>query len=179
MVLLLFQHTFLPTPVWRQIICSGIRCFQSGTFSLRCLRQHFTFGPSRGGPAGIFSFHSIPALLHLGISTTSGGLGVEYLQPSLDVSGRLCVSSSCISSSGSAQVSGRTCQRSTQTIDSGSTMLDGGSLALHSSQHVVRHSLVVPCHKRSCHGCLSWPGAQGSALSAFNPLAAQQCVLHR
>ena len=66
------------------------------------------WGPSRGGPNGIFSFYSMPALLHLGISTTSGGLGVECLQPSLHFSGKLCVSSSCISSSSSVQVSGRT-----------------------------------------------------------------------
>ena len=102
-----------------------------------------------------------------------GGLGVECLQPSLDVSGKLCVASSCISSSGSVQVSGRTCQRSAQMVDSGDIMLDGGSLAPHSSQHVGRCSLVVPYCKRSCHGCLSRPGAQGSATSAFNPLAAQ------
>ena len=101
-------------------------------------------GPSRGGPAGIFSFHSMPALLHLGISTISGGLGVECLQPSLDISGMLHGSSSCITSSGSVHVSGRTCQRSTQTFDSGGTMLDGGSLAPHSSQHVGRCSLAVP-----------------------------------
>ena len=44
---------------------------------------------------------------------------VECLQPSVDVAGRLHVSSSSISSSGSVQVSGRTCQRSTQTTDSG------------------------------------------------------------
>ena len=43
----------------------------------------------------------------------------------MDVSGRLYVSSSGISSSGSFQVPGKTCQRSTQTIDSGGTMLDG------------------------------------------------------
>ena len=49
------------------------------------------------------------------------GLGVECLQPSLDFSGKLCVSSSCSSSSGSVQVSGRTCQWSTQTFDSGGT----------------------------------------------------------
>ena len=67
------------------------------------------------------------ALLHLGISTTSGGLGVECLQPSLDFSGKLCVSSSCIGSSGSVPVSDGTCERSTQTFDSGGTMLDGGS----------------------------------------------------
>ena len=121
----------------------------------------------------------MPALLLIGISTASGGLGVEYLQPSLDISGKLHVSSSCISYSGSIQVSGRTCQRSTQMVDSGGTVLDRGSLASHSSQHVGRHSSAVPHHKRSLHGCLSRPGAQGSAISAFNPLAAQQCVLHR
>ena len=44
MVLLLFQHTFLPTSVWRQIICPRIGCFQSGIFSLRWLRHLFTFG---------------------------------------------------------------------------------------------------------------------------------------
>ena len=78
-----------------------------------------------------------------------------------------------------SQVSGRTCQRSTQTVDSGGTILDGGSLAPHSSQHVGRDSLVVPWHKRSHHGCLIRSGAQGSAISAYNPLAAQWCVLCR
>ena len=44
MVLLFFQHTFLPTSMWRQIFCPRIGCFQSGTFFLRWLRQLFTFG---------------------------------------------------------------------------------------------------------------------------------------
>ena len=61
-------------------------------------------------------------------------------------------------------------------VDSGGTMLGGGSLASHSSKHVGRHSSMVPHYKRSHCGCLSRPGAQGSAISAFNPLAAQQCV---
>ena len=47
-------------------------------------------GPSTGGPAGIFSFYSMPALFHFGNSTASGGLGVECLQPSLEFSGKLC-----------------------------------------------------------------------------------------
>ena len=64
---------------------------------------------------------------HLGNSTTSRGLGVECLQPSLDFSGKLSVSSFSSSSSSSVQVSGRTCQWSTQIFDSGGTMLDGGS----------------------------------------------------
>ena len=41
MVLLFFQHTFLSTSMWRQIICPRISCFQSGTFSLRWLMQLF------------------------------------------------------------------------------------------------------------------------------------------
>ena len=36
-----------------------------------------------------------------------------------------------------------------------------------------------PHHKRSHCGCFSRPGAQGSVISAFNPLAAQQHVLCR
>ena len=68
----------------------------------------------------------MPVLLHLGICSTFGGLGGECLQPSLDISGKLCVSPSCISSSSSFQISDRTCQRSNQTFDSGVTMLDGG-----------------------------------------------------
>ena len=44
MVLLFFHHTFLPTSMWRQIICPRINCFQSGTFSLKWFRQLFTFG---------------------------------------------------------------------------------------------------------------------------------------
>ena len=66
-----------------------------------------------------------------------------------------------------------------KTFTSGGSMLDGGSLASHSSQHAGRCSSMVSHHKRSCHGCLGRPGAQGSAVSAFNPLAAQRCVLHQ
>ena len=68
----------------------------SGSFS--------PLGPSIGGPTGIFSFYSMPALFHLENSTTSGGLGVECLQPSLDFSGKLFVSSSGASFSSSVHV---------------------------------------------------------------------------
>ena len=129
----------------------------------------------------LLELHLLPqvALFHFGNATTSGGLGVECLQPSLDFSGKLCVSSSSFSSSSSVQVSGRTCQQSTQTFDSGGTRLEGGSLASHSSQHVGRCSSVMSHCKRSHHGCFGRPGAQGSTISAINPLTAQQCVLHR
>ena len=130
--------------MWRLIICPGVSCFWRSIFSLRWLEQLLPLGSSTGGSAGILPYHSMLALLHWG-NLLLGGLGVECLQMSLDISGKLCVSSSCINSSSSVQVSGRTCQRSTQTFDSGGTMLDGGSLASHSFQHVGRHSLdIVP-----------------------------------
>ena len=110
-------------------------------------------GPSKGGPPGIFSFYSMPTLFHFGNSTASGGLGVECLQPSLEISGKLCVSFSGSGPSCSVQVSSRTCQWSTQMFTSGVSMLDGGSLASHSSQHAGRCSLAVPSSKRSHHGC--------------------------
>ena len=75
--------------------------------------------------------------------------------------------------SGSGQVSSRTCQWSTQTFASGGSMLDGSSLASQSSQHAGRHSSAVSHRKGSRRGCFGRPGAQGSAISAFNPLAAQ------
>ena len=130
-------------------------------------------GPSRGGPPGVFSFYSMLPLFHFGNSTAYGSLGVECLQPSLEFSGKLCVSSSGSGPSCSGQVSSRTCQRSTQTFTSGGSMLDGSSLASHSSQHAGRHSSAVSHHKRSRRRCFGRPGAQGSVISTFNPLAAQ------
>ena len=69
---------YIPThSMWRLIICPRIGCFQSGTFFLRWLKQLFIFGAFQRGSAGIFSFHSMPALLHLRISTTCGALGLN------------------------------------------------------------------------------------------------------
>ena len=136
-------------------------------------------GSTRGGSAVILPYHSMPALLHFVNSTTSVGLGVECLQPSLDISGKLCVSSFCISSSSSVKVSGRICHGSTQTFDAGGTILDGGSLASYSSEHMCRCSSALSHHKRSHHGCSSRPCAQGSATSSFNSLAAKGYVLYR
>ena len=49
----------------------------------------------------------MPALFHFGNSTACWGLGVECLQPSLDFSGKLFVSSTSSGPSCSVQVSGR------------------------------------------------------------------------
>ena len=146
-------------PEWH-LLPSG----DSGSFS--------PFGPSRGGPAGIFSFHSVPALLHLGISTTSGCLGVDYLHPWMFQVRYMFplppLVPLVLSMFLAEHVKGQL-----RWLILVHTMLDGGSLAPHSSQHVGRCSSVVPHHKRSHHGCFGRPGAQGSAISAFNPLAAQ------
>ena len=47
------------------------------SYSSGGLGSFLPLGPSKGGPDGIFSFHSMPALLHIGISTTSGALGLN------------------------------------------------------------------------------------------------------
>ena len=125
-------------------------------------------GSMRGWSASILPYLSMLALFHLESAITLRGLRVECLQPSLEVSGKLCLSSSF-----------NGCQRLTQTFDSGGTMLDGGFLASHSSQHVRRYYSAKSYCKRSHHRCVSRPCAQGSALSAFNSLAAQRCVLCR
>ena len=102
------------------------------------------------------------ALLHLIKSATSGSLVFKCLQPSLDISGELCISSHCFSSPSSVQVSGRTCNRSIQTSNSCCTSLDGGLLALHSYQHVQQHYSLASHHKRL--------GVQWSAIQSFYPL---------
>ena len=117
------------------------------------------------------------ALLHLGKFPTSMGLAVDCIQSSLDASGKFCLSSCCINFSSTVQVSGGTCHQLIETFDSDGTMLDGCSLASNSSQHVGRHSSALSCCKRSHCGCFGGPGAQGSAISVFNHLAAQRFVL--
>ena len=132
-----------------------------------------TLGYSRVGSVGINIYHPMSVL-----STASGGLGVECIQPFLEGSCKLCLSSSCINSFSSVKVSGRTFQKSIETFNSSGTALDGGCLAYHSNQHVGRHSWALFCFKRSQCGCFSGPGDQGSAISAFNCLDAQRYVLY-
>ena len=82
---------------------SRVAPFSSGGFG-----SFSPLGPSRGGPPGIFSFYSMPTLFHFGNSTACGCLGVECLQISLEISGKLCVSSSSSGPSCSIQVSSKT-----------------------------------------------------------------------
>ena len=122
------------------------------------------------GSLGVFTYQSISVLLHLGKFTTFGCLGIEHFQPPLDISCELCASSSRFSSPGSIQVPGRMSERSFRLHI---LVYGGGFLASHRSQHVGRQSSSVSHHK-DCHGCLNQLGAQGFAITAFNPLAAQR-----
>ena len=99
---------------------------------------------TENGCVGILTYQLMSAILYLGKSTTSLGLGVECFQPPLDISGGFCVSSSSFNSPGSIKVPVKTCLRSIQTTYSGGTLLDGGFLASHSSQHVGKYLLIVP-----------------------------------
>ena len=108
----------------------------------------------------------MPALLHIGIATTSGVLRVECLQPSMAIQvGYMFPPPALVPLVLSMFLAEHVKGQLRQMI-----------LVV---PHVGRCSIMVPHHKRSCHGCLSRPHAQGSAISAFNPLAAQQCVLWR
>ena len=102
------------------------------------------------------------------------------IQPSVEeVSGELIHYSSSINSSSVVQISSGMCHKSVQTSYSSGIMLEGGFLASYSLQYVGRHSLQASHHKGSHHGNFIRPGAQVSATTVFNPLAAQSHVLHR
>ena len=179
-VLLLFQHTFPPFSMWRPIICPGVRCSQGGIFSLRWLKQLFTFGVYKRWTC----WHP-PVPLNPSIITT---WNLHYLWGSW----------------------GWMPSNHPWTLQVSYVFPPPALVPLVLSKFLaqvvkgeLRHLiLVAPCwmeapwfptvlnmladilwqcphHKRSCHGCFGRPGAQGSAVSAFNPLAAQQCVLCR
>ena len=113
-------------------------------------------------------------LYYTGVTITSRSLGVECIQPSMEVSGELCIFSSSINSSGVVQVSSGTWHKSIQTSYSCGNLLDRGSLGSQISQHVGGHSLSAPHCKGSCHRYFSRPCVSGPAIVAFNPLAAQR-----
>ena len=57
----------------------------------------FSLESARGGSVGILVYQSMSGLLHLGKSPITGIIGVECFQRALELSGELCVSSSCFS----------------------------------------------------------------------------------
>ena len=100
-------------------------------------------------------------------SVSSRSFAVECIQPSMEVSGELCISSTCTNSTSVVQVSSGRYHKLIQTSYSSGIMVDGGFLASHSSQCVGRHSLSMSHCKKSHHECFGRPGAQGSTVAAF------------
>ena len=116
-------------------------------------------GSTRGGSIGFPLYHSMSALFHSGVTISSRSFGIECIQPAVEVSGELCLSSSCINSSSVVHISSRTCHKSAETSYSNGTMLDGGFLTSHSFQHVWRHSSLVFHCKGSHHRCFGRPAS--------------------
>ena len=170
-VLLVFKHTLLPISMWRPIICH-----RSASSRVACSSSHFlsSFLPLESSEVDLLvSSHTIQCQHYYTLETQlpPGALGLNaFIQPlKYQVSYVFpypTLVPLVLSKFLAEHVTGQF------TFDTGGTMLDGGSLTSHSSQHVGRPSLVLYCHKGSCHGCFSRPVAQGSAISAFNPLAA-------
>ena len=111
-------------------------------------------------------------LLHLEKSYISRDLGDECFQPSLGLTGELCV---CSPSFSSLVLSKFLVEHVTShyRLYSSGTLLGEGSLASHISQHVSRCLSLVSHIRGLHHSGHSPPFAQGSAVSAFNHLAAQ------
>ena len=178
---LFFQHTFLPTSMWRQIICPQHRLLPEWHLLPQVAQVAFHIW---GLPEVdlLASSHSTQCQHYFTLATPLpvGALGliafshpwtfqVSYVFPPLALVPLV------LSSFLAEHVNGQL-----RHVILGGTMLDGGSLASHHSQHVGRCSLAVSHGKRSCCGCFGRPGTQGSVISAFNPLAAQHmCYANR
>ena len=95
-----------------------------------------------------------------------------------DISDELYGSSTCISSPSS--VSCRIFHSSVQTSYSRGTLLGGGSPVWLPTVPSMMKGIFQQCPIiKYHHGCFSRPGPQGSAITAFNLLPTQICVLHR
>ena len=97
-----------------------------------------TLRSTRSGFVGILIHQAMSLLLYVEEVPTSVSLGVECFQPSLDISGELCISSSLNSTS--IHISGRTCHKSCQASNSSRTSLERGSLASQNTLHIRRYS---------------------------------------
>ena len=158
--------------MWKVIIYCGKGWFQDSIFFSHIAQVVFSIlGLNRGGSVDILMYHmylSISAILCIERSPTSRNLGVENLQPPLDISRVLFIFFYCSSSPSSIHASGRTCHRCIQISNSSCSLHDQGSLVSHCSQHLGRHYSSVSHWKRL--------DGQRFATAAFNLLAAHRCV---
>ena len=148
--------------MWRPVISNRIGHFWSGIFSLRWLKCLFSFGAYQ---RWICWYPSVPlkvsiiTLLHLGNTTASGDLGVACLYPSLDISGKLCLSPPALVPLFLYMLLEEHVKGQFRVLILVAHLLDGGSLVSHSSLCGDRHSLAQSHHKRSHCGCFSMPYA--------------------
>ena len=105
-------------------------------------------------------------------SSTSESLGVECFQPSLAIWSKLCFSSSCISSPGFWQ--------NTLWVNSDFLFwwhfVGWRLLGFPCLWAYWKTFLISDPPWRPHHGSFSRLGAEGSAVTAFNPLATQRCM---
>ena len=89
MVLLLFQHTYLPISMWKLTIKRKV-ISKMAPASSHSSGYVSTVGSTKGGSVGILKYQWMSAPFHFGQPTTSGTLQVECFQPPLDTLGELC-----------------------------------------------------------------------------------------
>ena len=99
MVLLLFQHAYIPISMWKATISLRVSWFPSGFCFLTWFSLHFIFGIYN---RWICWHPHIPVIAS----------ATECYQPAMGISGELCVSSSSFISPGYIQLPGRMCNRS-------------------------------------------------------------------
>ena len=124
-------------------------------------------------------YHSMPALSHLGISITSGGLGIEFFNhPWMFQVSYVLLPPGLLPLVLSTFLVEHVKDQLRCLILVASCWMEAPWFPTVLNM-LADIPWVVSHQKRSHHGCFGRPGAKGSAISVFYPLAAQWCVLHR
>ena len=171
MVLIFLQLTYLPISMCKLTVYHKEGWFQVATFSLHDWSSISTLVSAGGGPVSILNYQSMWALLHLGKYTTSWhldwmlstilGCSVSYVFPPLALASLL------LSMFLTQHVTGQfrlpilvaPCWMEASWLPTVLNML-------------VSIPHCFPITKHLSHGCFSRHSVQGTAIPAFNPLAA-------
>ena len=119
---------------------------------------------------GILTYHVMSPLLHLENVLPLGTLGLNTFNHPWTYQVTHSNPLPALASLVLSYVSGRMCHGSFLMSNSSCSLLDGGFMTSHNSQHVER--ITYWSHDKRLI-------AQGSFITAFNPLATQSKVLHR
>ena len=174
LVLIFFQHTYLPTsiwkisqvslvPEWHHLPHTAEAAFQlwgqlgvdllASSHTNQCQHYYTLENPLSLGVLGLSTFN------HPGTFRWVICFILMHKFPS------------------SVQVSGRICHRSIQNSYSNGTLLHLGYLASYCSQYVGTHSLLLSYCTNTYHGCFSGWGVQRSTTTAFNCGCSDVCSL--